>query len=191
MQHATGDGKSGKTKRTILQMVMNLPATKLLMDGFLHISTIDTLQHFTNKKYKILCNTFKPYEDKHVKLIPYTRSFDHQNHIYNTIFDKIKAGKRIASVITDQTFATNIKEQIVTQYEQYRQEQQAKGIELKQLKVKLYTGDDGRVNENGEHHITEKIRDFENVNESWKDIDLLIYTTTLTAGVDYSTDEIL
>lgn len=58
---------------------------------------------------------------------------------------------------------------------------------MKGYNVRCYTGDDTKVNPvSGQNHYTEKSNDLKNVNESWSGIDLLLFTSCVSAGVDYS-----
>lgn len=55
------------------------------------------------------------------------------------------------------------------------------------LNIKIYHGEDARVEEHHtENMATIKHRDFKDVNEAWKDVDLLVYTSTLTAGISFN-----
>lgn len=72
-----------------------------------------------------------------------------------------------------------------------------KDPELKHIKVITYHGDNFEVEESEiinneevkttkEYHLDRKRRDLLNVNETWKKADLVLYTGTLTAGIDMS-----
>lgn len=52
------------------------------------------------------------------------------------------------------------------------------------LKICYYDGIDSKKH-NEQSMALIKHNDFKNVNESWKDIDVLIYTGTLTAGISF------
>lgn len=54
--------------------------------------------------------------------------------------------------------------------------------------IKIYHGDQYEKNASGQLHKTEKAEDFKDVNTCWKTKKLLIYTGTLSVGVDYNPD---
>ena len=51
------------------------------------------------------------------------------------------------------------------------------------VKVKRYHGDQTKLDENGCFHVDNKRKDMQNINEIAKDCDVLIYTSTITAGI--------
>lgn len=55
---------------------------------------------------------------------------------------------------------------------------------FKGYRVICHTGDDEKIDENGECHYKNKCRIIADVNNNWK-CDLLIYSSTITAGVDF------
>lgn len=57
---------------------------------------------------------------------------------------------------------------------------------MKESEIKFYHGKNYLKNEEGKTHIEEKKEDFKDVETSWESIKLLIYTSTLTIGVDCS-----
>lgn len=54
--------------------------------------------------------------------------------------------------------------------------------------IKFYHGDQYNIEEDGMKHKARKEEDFKDVRTCWKSIKLLIYTGTLTCGVDYTVD---
>lgn len=52
--------------------------------------------------------------------------------------------------------------------------------------VLLYTGDNTKIEENNENHYQRKSRELLDINNKWKECQLLIYTSTITAGVDFN-----
>lgn len=51
--------------------------------------------------------------------------------------------------------------------------------------IKYYHGKDEKIDDNGEYHSSNKRKDFTD-NNCWINCDVLIYTSTLTAGVDFN-----
>lgn len=49
---------------------------------------------------------------------------------------------------------------------------------------KFYHGDDTRIDDSGVSHYESKVNDLSNVKETWQ-VDLLIYSSTITAGVNF------
>jgi hypothetical protein len=56
------------------------------------------------------------------------------------------------------------------------------------VKSKLYTGDDTSMDESGQLNYITKINDLQDVENQWSKIDLLLYTSCITSGVDFSLD---
>jgi hypothetical protein len=54
-------------------------------------------------------------------------------------------------------------------------------------KIYFYHGKDEKIDDNGQYHRDNKWNDFVD-NSIWTTCDLLIYTSTLTAGVDFNYD---
>ena len=57
--------------------------------------------------------------------------------------------------------------------------------QLPDIKVKLYTGNDLSQTDSGMTMYKQKQEDFKDVSTSWE-CDLLMYTSTVTAGVNFS-----
>jgi hypothetical protein len=57
--------------------------------------------------------------------------------------------------------------------------------ELPEIKVKIYTGNNLSQTQEGTSMYMQKVEDFKNVSTSWE-CDLLLYTSTVTAGVNFA-----
>ena len=128
-------------------------------------------------------NDKKTYTDYNVTLRKFRKSGT--DHLIKCFIDKLKAGKNIVGHVNSK----NILEQI--------EEAVKRDPELNHIKVVTYHGDNFAVEEiekiddeeiktTKEYHFERKRRDLLNVNETWSKANLVLFTGTLTAGIDMS-----
>lgn len=128
-------------------------------------------------------NDKKTYQSYNVTLRKFRKSGT--DHLIRCFIEKLRAGKKIVGHVNSK----NILEQI--------EEAVKRDPELRNTKVVTYHGDNFAVEEmekineeevkiSKEYHFERKRRDLLNVNENWSQADLVLYTGTLTAGIDMS-----
>lgn len=117
-------------------------------------------------------NGYKPYEGNTIAVKYYHPS---ANYVTAVIWDVMKAlrnGKRVVCCVSSKSLGRTIKDKT----------KELVGEE----NIKLYHGDQYEKDESGRLHKHEKAEDFKDVVGCWKSKWLLIYTGTLSVGVDYS-----
>lgn len=159
---------------TKFDAIVNASDKILCMDGFMNKSTINVLKYMApDKSIQMITNLYKPYKSNNVNIVPYTHSMTMRNsicqHLQHLIIDQ---GKKVVIMCTSNGQVAEICKYM---------------LQPNNIQYKCYTGDDMKVTD-GTTHYNQKIADFKDVNSAWCDIQCLIYTSTLTAGVDFNLD---
>ena len=100
-------------------------------------------------------------------VVPYNSSY--QKKIVESIVQSAVVGKKICCMITSQNLAKEVQKQLVA----------------KDIVTKLYHGDNQDVDEDNVTMAETKKNELSDVNTYWKQCQVLIYTSTVTAGVSF------
>jgi hypothetical protein len=149
----------------------------IVMDAMLNDATIKALTDLagvTSDKVRVVRNYYKPFP-MHAEVYQIKLSLpDEVGHMVDTIRKFLKAGDRVECVVSSRRLAEALDELF-----------RAEGYQ-----VLTYTGNDLRVDK-GESMYARKCRDFTGISDRIKvdKVQLLIHTTTLSAGVSIETAE--
>ena len=119
-------------------------------------------------------NNYKPSLGNVITIKEYVNNIECKNLVVCDIGKLLNENKRVVCCVSSKNTAMSIVKSLV------------ENSVITQEDVKLYHGDQLAQNENGVLHKVEKAEDFKDVNECWKSKRLLVYTGTLSCGVDYN-----
>lgn len=166
--------KRTSTNYALLQFINLLKTAKqiLVMDAELEPKTVQILAQLAEcDNYKFFINAHKPKTDHQIIVKDFSNlAIEEKSHIVSDVMEMLKRNEKVAVFCTGERFATAIHDMALQTNAD--------------LKAKIYTGSDGKK-EQGKNMAQQKRDDFKNVAEAWKDLDLLIYTGTLTAGISF------
>ena len=157
--------------------LIKIPATTILMDAELQPSTVSLVEKLSGRTaVDPVINSYKSHVGEKILVKDY---YPNDNNTKSVIIDVLKLltqNKRVVCCVSSKKLGFQIREE-------------AKKIISDHSLIKMYHGDQYALNEKGELHKTEKAEDFKDVNTCWKDKQLLIYTGTLSCGVDYTPED--
>lgn len=145
--------------------------TVIAMDGLMEQRTIEYICWLRNNTIpQIVYNEFRPRENYEMLIYPYNKKL--ANHVVNLFREKCQAGLNIYGMITSNTLCRYIYEQL-------------KG----QFKIMCYHGDNEMYEEDASGtHQDLKDAHFKNVNAVWSQYQIVIHTSTVTAGISFDGD---
>lgn len=147
------------------------------MDAFLTQQSINVLETLWNDKIgvsDITCNGYKPYNNQSIIIHEYNKSDQCEKEIMTRIIETLQAGKWLVCCISSQSLGERIKLTLMNE-----------GI-IDETNHRFYHGINYRWDDNGKIHIDNKNEDFKDVETVWANIKFLMYSSTLTIGVDCS-----
>lgn len=173
LSHICGNTERNEQKQVNFLDSFKSKATRVFMDGFICDSDVKLIKRLSNTFVHTFSfhNTFQPFTTNTIIVKPYWHTKNHL--VVDDILQKLNVGLRLMVSVT----SANLAQFIATEIQEKSKNQ---------IKLKLYTGEDYRLVEGGISHAQQKKHDFKNVEKAWKDMDLVIHTSTLQAGVDYS-----
>lgn len=121
-----------------------------------------------------MVNNYKPYNGNNIVVKKYYPSDQYKQRIIVDMLTLLKQNKRISMCVSSKTLGDELKAVAI----EYLQDKSS---------IKMYHGDAYEYDpDTGKLHKEEKAEDFKDVNVAWASIKLLIYTGTLSVGVDFS-----
>lgn len=148
----------------------------IALDGQLQESTVAMLEKLTGNSAEITWNNKKTYDGYNAVIRRFGRKGT--DHMINAFLTAVAEGKKVVGHIN----SLSILEQISAAVRQ----------RFPEKNVVAYHGENNRV-EKGEdgssrYHFQRKRQDLENVEVSFKQADVLLWTGTITCGVDFNED---
>jgi hypothetical protein len=114
---------------------------------------------------------FKPYESHKISVKPYWHTGQSgPSNVINDINNALNNNKRLMVSVSSANLANEIINNLPAN-----------------KSYKLYTGEDYKIDDNNQSSMRQtKKHDFKDVVNSWASVDIVVHTSTLQAGVDYS-----
>lgn len=152
--------------------ILQLPKIRIVcMDASLRSETVQLISKLSHKSmYKIINNKSQHYEGNTVKIIPYIGQ-QQRKEIVDKILSQLKSGLKVVVHCSSKKITKTL----------YEAAQEQKYL------VKMYHGDNydtDTISKYGINMKEAKEKDFKNINAAIKDVQLLVFTGTMTAGVD-------
>jgi hypothetical protein len=153
-----------------LRRVFTTAQQCVVMDGFLQQSSVALFNHVTgNEHFVTQQNMTQPFADHTATVTISSKHNDNLKTIFQRVDQTFKSGGKSCCFVTSNAQSEQL--ELLLQ-------QQCTGI-----KVKRYHGDSTKLDENGLFHADNKRRDMEDINAIAAACDVLIYTSTITAGI--------
>jgi len=142
----------------------------VIMDGFLQQTSIDLFNRLVgNEEYVVQQNTAQTFADHTANVTYSSRHNENLRAIFDNVKNTFAAGGKSCCFITSNSQSEQL--ELLLQ-------QQVPGI-----KTKRYHGDQTHLDSNGLFHIDNKRADMTNLDTIAAETDVLIYTSTITAGI--------
>lgn len=160
---------SGAVCHAFLQLLKNSD-TVIAMDGLMEgrsIEYMSTLRETTN--VSVTVNTFKPRKDYEMIVYPYKQI--NAVYIANMFLEASKGGPGYG-MVTSYKLGEFIRQRLI----------------LSGKKVVFYHGENGLIEDTPHGNVTQetlKIIEFEDVNKFWKQYDVVLHTSSVTAGISF------
>ena len=145
------------------------------MDAFLTMNDIKLISEINNKDNEIICNDYTISKET-IKIRPYSNSNIVNQNVISTIINDLHKGKKlivsVSSISIAKTICLNLEK------------------EFSDKNIILYHGENYETdcddNGNKIYHDDRKKIDFGDVENAWITKDCVIYTGTLSVGVDFN-----
>jgi hypothetical protein len=145
------------------------------MDGFLQQTSINVFNHINNvEQYAVQENIYRPFSDNTANVYVSNQHAEVATQIYKNVQKCFAAGGKSCVFVTCNSQSERLEALLKT--------------ENQDIRVKRYHGKQTQIDDNGLFHVDNKREDMKNINQIAQDCDVLIYTSTITAGI--SIDEV-
>jgi hypothetical protein len=145
------------------------------MDGQLLESTVEVLEFLTGNSAEVVWNNRKTYAGYRATLRRFSRGGS--DHLVGAYLKSVEEGKHVVGHINSLNMLETVAKAIAEKFPE--------------KKVVTYHGDNNRVEGDGpnaRYHYQRKREDLADVNTAFETADVLLWTGTISAGVDYSGD---
>ena len=141
-------------------------------DAFLTNNSITTINNIKNNcRSSVIVNNNIPYKRNAYEIAGL-------DNLYNKALDQVKRNEKIVFITLSETKGRELTNKFKTEFVETNEKnlKSHKSIDnpIFTKKIKYYYGG-----------MSEKDKKFDNINEEWKDVDILIYTPVITCGVNY------
>lgn len=142
----------------------------VVMDGFLQNVSVELFNHITqNEQHVVQQNMYQPFSDHTATVTISSKHNDNIKTIFQRVDQTFKAGGKSCCFITSNAQSEQL-ELLLLQ-------------DNPNIKVKRYHGDQTKLDGNGKFHVDNKRADMQSINTVAQECDVLIYTSTITAGI--------
>lgn len=152
--------------------IIKIQTTKVFMDAYINNNHINIIQSIWDCDKYIINNIFKPREET-IIIHDYKPNKEYNNIVIDNILNCLWWGEWIVCPIVSWEFGDMLVNNIKQVFGDSKQ-------------LSYYHGLDEKYDEeNKEFHKAKKKRDLLDLNNVWNQLDILIYTGTITAGVSF------
>lgn len=168
-----------KKQQNVLNILKNKTATKVVMDAFITQSDIDLIKReggssSINSQFYVINNTYKPFEGEgSVNIYEYWQTNNYLMDVGRHINALLSDNKRVIISITSKKAADQLYNDI---------------LKCDKDKIGYYHGDNYQIEESGLTHAKRKQEDFINIESKWNSYQVVLYTQSISCGVDYNVE---
>lgn len=143
--------------------------TKIFMDAYINESILKLVHHLDGLESNIIHNEYRLKENETIIIKPSNKSADSKLKVLKTIVYYAKQGLKLVCPISNKSLLYEIHEQL---------------IKL-DISAAYITGDNLKLDDNGKLHSQNKYELFGNVNERFRQYQVILYTSTMSSGVSF------
>ena len=152
--------------------LIKIKTTKIYLDAYINSNHIKIIQSIRDCDKYIINNIYKPWEET-IIIHDYKPTKEYNKIVIDNVLKCLRNGEWLVCPIVSWEFG----DMLVNNINQVFGESK---------KISYYHGLDEKYDEeNKEFHKAKKRRDLLDLNNTWKKLDVLIYTGTITAGVSF------
>ena len=144
------------------------------MDAFMTNSHIWLFKSFSEQDTYEISNNIKITTDK-INIIEHSSSSETCERVVSDILKFVEWGEKVVVPISSVTLHNAIHDKLIARN--------------KEIKIQFYTGEQDRFVDDDGNKTTQKLlkdKHFKDVNKHWSNCDVLMFTNTLVAGVDFN-----